>query len=178
MSEKHILVEGGLVYCSQSVLNNSPATGVPIKVTSQTLVDANGGKLVVTEKDKAVVNMNFGLCNDPKYKVPPPCQAKVKWSKMYKGVQIENIELLLLTEESEAICNVCSIPGQIKVGHHGQQATVIAQAMAEAEPQMMQNLNPLAEPLFDEPEEIITIQDIRAQPNTVSSDQIKNSKIK
>ena len=118
MSEKHIIVQAGTVYCSQSVANNSPATGVPITVTSQMLVDANGGKLVATEEDKTVVNMNFGLCNDPKYRVPPPCMANVKWSKTYDGVFIDGQELKLLTEESEAICNVCSIPGQIKIGFH------------------------------------------------------------
>lgn len=145
MSEKHILVEGGTLYCSQSVDNNSPSNGVPIKVTSQTLVDANGGKLVATPKDDSIANMNFGKCNDPKYRTPPPCKAKVVWSKMYEGVQIDDQELLLLTEASEAICNICSIPGQIKVAFHGQQATVVADDLQEASPEVMENLNPMAQ---------------------------------
>ena len=146
MSEKHLLVNQGLVYCSQSVANNSPATAVPITVTSQQLVTANGGKLVATVDDTSIVNMNFILCKDPKSQVPPPCMANVKWSKMHGGVQIGGKGLLILTEESEAICNVCSVPGKIKVAFHGQQATVVAEAMDEAEPEIMEALNPLAQP--------------------------------
>ncbi len=155
MSEKHVLVNGGTVYCSQSASNNSPGSAVPITVTSQTLVDANGGKPVATEKDDNVANMNFGTCNDPRYSTPPPCMAKVKWNKVYEGVQIDGQELLLLTEESEAICNTCSIPGQIKVAFHGQQATVTADTMAEAEPEIMENLNPLSNPIPGKDEEIL-----------------------
>lgn len=154
MSEKHILVEGGILYCSQSVDKNSPATGVPLKVTSQTIVDANDGKLVATPKDDSVVNMNFGKCNDPKYKVPPPCQAKVVWSKMHDGVMVGEQELLILTEESEAVCNVCSIPGKIKVAYHGQQATVVADDMATADSEVMENLNPMARPMSNLSEKI------------------------
>ncbi len=147
MSEIHILVEGGTVYCNRSVSNNSPDTGVPIKVTSQTLVDANGGKLVATEKDKTSLNMNFGSCNDPRYSSPPPCMANVVWSKMYENAQLGSGGLRVLTEKSEAICNVCSVPGQIKIGFHGQQATIVAEAMQEAESEVMENLNPLATPI-------------------------------
>ncbi|MEN9918027.1 MAG: hypothetical protein RL662_463 [Bacteroidota bacterium] len=177
MSEKHILVQNGLVYCSQSVGNNSPATGIPINVTSQTLVDANGGKLVATEKDDAVANMNFGLCNDPKYKTPPPCMAKVVWSKMYEAAQIEEMELHILTEESEAICNVCSVPGKIKIAYHGQQATVVPETMTEAQPEIMEQINPLSEPIITKREEIM-VRSIDNDFGTVSSAQIKNSEIR
>lgn len=177
MSEKHLLVQGGTVYCSQSVANNSPATAVPVKVTSQTLVDANGGKPVATEKDNTVANMNFGACNDPKYRTPPPCQAKVQWTKMYEGVFIDEAGLHPLTEESEGLCTVCSIPGKIKVGFHGQKATITAAAMREANPRIMEQLNPLSPPLVEEEETIALIQQW-SPPSTVTIEQIKNSKIR
>lgn len=179
MSEKHILVQGGLVYCSQSVACNSPATGVPITVTSQMLVDANGGKLVATEKDNAVANMNFMLCNDPKYRTPPPCMTNATWSKMFDGVLVGSMGLKILTEESEAICNTCSIPGQIKVGFHGQQAAPTAEDMQEAEPEVMENLNPMSRPFERNEDQLeLTIKEIYSTPETATIEQINSTKIR
>lgn len=125
MSEKHIVCQGATVYCSQSLTCNSPATAVPLRVTSQTLVEANGGKLVATERDCTVLNANFNVCNDPKYSTnPPPCMANIKWMKVHENVDITPQGMKMLTEESEGICNVCSVPGKIKIAFHGQQATV------------------------------------------------------
>ena len=147
MSEKHLLVQGGTVYCSQSVSNNSPSTAIPFLVTSQTMVDANGGKLVATDKDKAIENMNFGACNDPKATVPPPCKPQVTWKKTCKDVEIGDEGLYPLTEESIGICSTCSKPGVIRVANHGQQATITAEELENAEKYLMENINPLAEPI-------------------------------
>ena len=147
MSEKHLLVQGGTVYCSQSINSNTPSTAVPIIVTSQNIVDANGGKLVATEEDKTIKNMNFGLCNDPKATIPPPCKPQVKWNKVYKDATIGEQELYPLTEKSIGICSTCSKPGEIRIAHHGQQATVIAEELNEAELELMENLNPLVDPM-------------------------------
>lgn len=44
MSEQHVVCEGATVYCSLSMTNNSPATAIPLTITSQTLAVANGSK--------------------------------------------------------------------------------------------------------------------------------------
>lgn len=161
MSEKHLLVQGGTVYCSQSVSNNSPSTAIPFLVTSQTMVDANGGKLVATDKDKTIENMNFGTCNDPKATVPPPCKPQVTWEKICKDVEIGDEGLCPLTEESIGICSTCSKPGEIRVANHGQQATITAEELESAEKELMENINPLAGSIQKaEPDDMIEITEI------------------
>ena len=154
MTDKHILVQGGMLYCSQSVANNSDATAVPIMVSSQTLAEANGSKRIATHQDNAAPNMNFGLCNDPKYRSPVPCVAQVRWTKCCEGVSIGPAALLPLLEDSLGICSSCSIPGQITVAFHGQQATLIAEVMAEVDSQIMEQINPLT-PALPIDEELI-----------------------
>lgn len=146
MSEKYIVCQGAKVYCSQSLACNTPATAVPLTVTSQTLVEANGGKLVATEQDCTVLNANFNVCNDPKYPTsPPPCMANIQWTKVYENVDISPQGLKMLTEESEGICNVCSVPGKIRIAFHGQEATVTNEMLEEAPQSVMAVLCPLGE---------------------------------
>ena len=57
MSEQHVVCEGATVYCSLSMTNNSPATAIPLTITSQTLAVANGSKKIATNKDNTVINM-------------------------------------------------------------------------------------------------------------------------
>lgn len=143
MAEKHLICEGATVYCSSSLMNSSPATAVPLTVTSQTLVEINGGKLAATDKDCTIMNMNFGICNDPKYTPPspkPPCMANVKWKKCYKIAEVTGASLKFLTEESEGICQVCSIPGKIRIAYHGQIANVSENMLQNASKEVMASL--------------------------------------
>ena len=162
MSEVHIVCQGATVYCDKSMTMNSPATAIPLTITSQILVEANGGKTVATDKDCTVANMNFGMCNDPKFTPPspkPPCMAKVQWQKFYEGADVTPAGLKMLTEESEAICNICSVPGKIKIAFHGQMATITPEDMTECPPTVMAAINPIAQPGKDAPEPI-TLREI------------------
>lgn len=63
MSDKHLVCKGATVYCSKSMVNNSPGTAIPLTITSNTLVELNGGKVAATDKDCTPANMCFGNCN-------------------------------------------------------------------------------------------------------------------
>jgi len=143
MAEKHIVCQGATVYCDKSMVFNSPATAIPLTVTSQTLVEANGGKLCATDQDKSIVNMNFGLCNTPST-VKPPCNATVFWSKVYEDAQITSAGMKFLTEKSEGSCMGCGVPGKIRIAFHGQVTTVVPETMANSSPALMEAANPLA----------------------------------
>lgn len=157
MSEKHIICQGATVYCSRSLTCNSPATAIPLIITSQTLVEANGGKLVATDKDCMVANMNFGICNDPKYTPPspkPPCMANITWTNIHKVVDVTQSGLKLLTEKSEGICCTCSIPGKIRIAFHGQTATITSSMLESANEDVLAAIFPLGN-ISANPEEII-----------------------
>ncbi len=157
MSEKHIICQGATVYCDKSLACNTPATAIPLTITSQTLVEANGGKIVATVKDCTVVNMNFGVCNDPKYTPPsskPPCMAQVQWDKVFEDLDVTEAGLNMLTEESEGTCNICSVPGKIKFAYHGQVATVAPEEMNASSKGMMAAINPLSQPGAKETQKI------------------------
>ena len=161
MSEKHIACKGATVYCSQSMANNSTGTAIPLIITSQTLVEVNGGKVVATDKDCTVANMNFGICNDPKYTAPapkPPCMANVKWTKVHEYIDVTEGNLKMLTEESVGICNVCSVPGKICIAFHGQIATITKDMLDEAQEDIMATLCPLGN--IQEDESKITLSEI------------------
>jgi len=143
--EKHIVCLGATVYCNRSLVNNSPATAIPITITSQSLIVANGNKPVATNKDNTVINMNFGICNDPKYTPPtpkPPCMANVIWQNVFEGGEITEAGLKFLTEDSEAICNICSVPGKIKIAFHGQIANISPEEIHQASPIILAFLSP------------------------------------
>ena len=56
MSDKHLVCKGATVYCSKSMVNNSPGTAIPLTITSNTLVELNGGKVAATDKDCTPAN--------------------------------------------------------------------------------------------------------------------------
>lgn len=143
MAEKHLVCLGATVYCSQSVIFNSPAMTVPLIITSQTLVSANGGKLCATNKDNTVANMNFGLCNTPST-VKPPCAAMVTWSKVHEEIDVTTAAFKFLTEQSEGRCMACGVPGTIKIAYHGQITTVLPETMESSSEEIMEAINPLA----------------------------------
>ena len=83
MSDKHLVCKGATVYCSKSMVNNSPGTAIPLTITSNTLVELNGGKVAATDKDCTPANMCFGNCNTGT-NPPPPCVANAQWSNSTK----------------------------------------------------------------------------------------------
>lgn len=149
MSEQHVVCEGATVYCSLSMTNNSPATAIPLTITSQTLAVANGSKKIATNKDNTVINMCFGICNDPRVQPPspkPPCMANVIWNKVYENATLTEAELKMLLECSEADCQTCP-GGKIRVAFHGQTANIAPEDIGSASADIMAEMNPLTTPL-------------------------------
>lgn len=150
MSEKHLVCKGATVYCSKSMVNNSPGTAIPLTITSNTLVELNGGKVAATDKDCTPANMCFGNCNTGT-NPPPPCVANVQWSKYYEGAEVTEAGLKLLTEESEATC--MAFGGKVKIAFHGQVANPQPEELNEVSPEIMIGILPVN----PKPEETIVI---------------------
>ena len=134
MSDKHLVCKGATVYCSKSMVNNSPGTAIPLTITSNTLVELNGGKVAATDKDCTPANMCFGNCNTGT-NPPPPCVANVQWSKFYEGAEVTEAGMKLLTEESEATC--MAFGGKVKIAFHGQVANPQPEEPGEVSPEVM-----------------------------------------
>lgn len=149
MGDKHLVCKGATVYCSKSMMNNSPGTAVPLTITSNTLVVLNGGKVAATDKDCTPVNMCFGSCNTST--PPPPCVANVQWTKVYEDADVTEAGMKFLTEESEAIC--MTFGGKVKIAFHGQVANPRPEELDEVSPEVMSAILPVN----PKPEEIIII---------------------
>ena len=150
MSDKHLVCKGATVYCSKSMVNNSPGTAIPLTITSNTLVELNGGKVAATDKDCTPANMCFGNCNTGT-NPPPPCVANVQWSKFYEGAEVTEAGMKLLTEESEATC--MAFGGKVKIAFHGQVANTPPDEPGEVSPEVMAGILPVN----PRPEETIVI---------------------
>lgn len=150
MSDKHLVCKGATVYCNKSMMNNNPGAAIPLTITSNTLVELNGGKVAATDKDCTPANMCFGNCNTGT-NPPPPCVANVQWSKYYEGAEVTEAGLKLLTEESEATC--MAFGGKVKIAFHGQVANPQPEEQDEVSPEVMAGILPVN----PKPEEIIVI---------------------
>ena len=150
MSDKHLVCKGATVYCSKSIVNNSPGTAIPSTITSNTLVELDGGKVAATDKDCTPANMCFGNCNTGT-NPPPPCVANVQWSKFYEGAEVTEAGMKLLTEESEATC--MAFGGKVKIAFHGQVANPQPEEPGEVSPEVMAGILPVN----PRPEETIVI---------------------
>ena len=150
MSDKHLVCKGATVYCSKSIVNNSPGTAIPLTITSNTLVELNGGKVAATDKDCTPANMCFGNCNTGT-NPPPPCVANVQWSKFYEGAEVTEAGMKLLTEESEATC--MAFGGKVKIAFHAQVANPQPEEPGEVSPEVMAGILPVN----PRPEETIVI---------------------
>lgn len=140
MSDKHLVCKGATVYCSKSMVNNSPGTAIPLTITSNTLVELNGGKVAATDKDCTPANMCFGNCNTGT-NPPPPCVANVQWSKYYEDAEVTKAGLKFLTEESEATC--MAFGGKVKIAFHGQVANPQPEEQDEVSPEVMVGILPV-----------------------------------
>lgn len=140
MGEIHLVCKGATVYCNKSMVNNNPGTAVPLTITSQMLVEINGGKTAATDKDCTPANMCFGNCN-PGTNPPPPCVATVQWSKFYKDADVTEAGMKLLTEESEATC--MTFGGKVKIAFHGQTATPQPEELEQIIPEIMSSILPV-----------------------------------
>jgi hypothetical protein len=66
--------------------------------------------------------------------------------------------------------------GKIKIAYHGQQATVVPETMTEAQPEIMEQINPLSEPIpLNDESTITTMGDERGYATT---DQINSKEIR
>lgn len=140
MSEKHFVCKGATVYCSKSMVNNNPGMAVPLTITSQMVVELNGGKTAATDKDCTPANMCFGTCNSGSTP-PPPCVANVQWSKFYEDADVTEAGMKLLTEESEATC--MTFGGKVKIALHGQTASPQPEELATISPEIMSSILPV-----------------------------------
>jgi Peptidase family M23/Domain of unknown function (DUF4280) len=124
MAKGEVIVDGATFYCSMSVANNSEATAVPFKVTSQKKYFGQG-KLIATTKDNALANFGnnkgFGNCNNGSSS-PPPCAVKATFRDFYKNVQLDGVQILI--DKSQGDCKACGVPGIIKVAKSGQTKAV------------------------------------------------------
>ncbi len=162
----YYVCDGGTCTCDGAV---SPAP-VSLKVTSHKKYYILGGKkLVATDKDKSLENLNFSTCkNVPKNQSPQPCKAKIEWTKFYPLVKY-NGDKHPLIETSEGKCmGYTGTPSKIKIANHGQtghvsQKQIDAQSI-EPFRGMMQLLPPAEDILekADAPE----VTGITLQPNT------------
>ena len=148
MSEKHLVCKGATVYCTKSMINNNPGTAIPLTITSNMVVELNGGKVAATDKDCTPANMCFGNCNTGT-NPPPPCIANVQWSKCYENAEVTEAGMKFLTEESEATC--MTFGGKVKIAFHGQSANPQPEELKKVSPQIMASIlpvNPISENTF------------------------------
>lgn len=148
MREKHLICRGATVYCTKSMINNNPGTAIPLTITSNMVVELNGGKVAATDKDCTPANMCFGNCNTGT-NPPPPCIANVQWSKCYENAEVTEAGMKFLTEESEATC--MTFGGKVKIAFHGQSANPQPEELKNVSPQIMASIlpvNPISENTF------------------------------
>ncbi|MBB6273768.1 plastocyanin [Pedobacter cryoconitis] len=94
------------------------------------VINDNGeSKLLATNKENALPNLNFGQCKVPNPNHPVPCTGKYEWKDYYDHVELPG-GAYVLTEKSTAICTAKG--GNIKIVQHGQQANVTTQEVEKA----------------------------------------------
>lgn len=140
MSEKYLVCKGATVYCTKSITNNNPGTAIPLTITSNIIVELNGGKVAATDKDCTPANMCFGNCNTGT-NPPPPCIANVRWGKCYENAEVTEADMKFLTEESEATC--MTFGGKVKIAFHGQSANPQPEELKNVSPQIMASILPV-----------------------------------
>ena len=151
MAKGKIIIEGAKVFCTNSAANNSKATAVPIKVTSQKK-KLGKNKYFAQEKpvatfldDKAESFNNgqgFGDCITPDGK-KLPCLAKcqIKYTGYYENVDF-NKSMKILLDSSTGDCPGYGKPGKIQFADSGQKGNVSQIDVNEADPFSVVNASP------------------------------------
>jgi muramidase (phage lysozyme)/plastocyanin len=119
-SAELLVCDGAKCTCDKAV-DPSPKS---LKVLShhKYVINDNGeSKLLATNKENALPNLNFGQCKVPNPNYPVPCTAKLEWKDYYDHVELPG-GAYVLTEKSTAKCTAKG--GTIKIVQHGQQAEV------------------------------------------------------
>ena len=170
-----LLVDGATFFCSMSVANNSPATAVKFKVTSQKKYFAQE-KLIGTTKDNKIANFGnnkgFGNCNNGSSN-PPPCAVKATFKDYYKNVTLNKLEILI--DKTTAVCTACGVKGDIKVVKTGQTKAVSQIDANEADPFEIANVSPHWESIINPKEpssvsEVSMLSPLAVKPNLKQAD--------
>ncbi len=143
MSEKHVVVQGGMCECKYG---NAPDTLQVISHKFEFVNDKNGAeKPVLTTMDigQPLQAKTFGPC-----KLQPipggykPCQpAIIEWKGFYKNVQLKNGGNII-QEDSTATCAIAGAPC-ITITDHGQVAAPSQQNIDNANKDIQGQLNPM-----------------------------------
>ncbi len=146
MSEKYVVVQGATCMCS---FGNVPDTLV-VKTQSKRFANDSEGteKLIATTKETGsatLKNNSFGSCSkmgNP----PPPCKVNItEWKDFYEKVTLEDNGGKILVAESTAVCAVAGTPC-ISITHHGQVEEGCVQNFKNVNPDILMQINPLADP--------------------------------
>lgn len=151
MAKGKIIIEGAKVFCTNSAANNSKATAVPIKVTSQKKKIGKNKyfaqeKPVATFLDDKAENFNngqgFGDCITPDGK-KLPCLAKcqIKYTGYYENVDF-NKSMKVLLDSSTGDCPGYGKPGKIQFADSGQKGNVSQIDVKEADAFSVVNASP------------------------------------
>jgi hypothetical protein len=144
MKEKYVLVQGAVLKCRFGTIFDT------LRVISHHKEFANdpegNEKPVGTTKEigtAVLKNNSFGSCHklgSP----PPPCKVNItEWKDFYPKMTLSNGGKVLI-ECSSAVCAATVIPC-ISVVNHGQIVTLSKLNFKSADPEVMTQLNPLAD---------------------------------
>lgn len=145
MAEKHVVVQGAILKCQFSVSEQTDA----LKVLTHSKHYANDhegkSKLIATTKEigETLEKNTFGKCkkqasgNDYL-----PCNVQItNWTGFYEKVTLSNKGKILL-EDSKGTCPM-GAPDCISIVKHGQKAELTKIHIMKADPDVMNQINPL-----------------------------------
>lgn len=142
MTEKIIVVQGAVCKCS---FGSAPDTLNVLTHQKEYANDQNGvRKLIVTTKELGATfqNNSFGACL-ASGKPPPPCTVMVTgWENYYEDVELSNGGNIIV-HDSKAICAVTGT-ACIEILHHGQVGVPCARNFENADGDLHDILNPMA----------------------------------
>ncbi len=139
-SKQGILVcEGAICKCDGAV---NPLTSLKVVNNEKHFINDPEGqqKKIATHVEDKVTSLNFGNCKKKDPKSPPPCNAQLKWSKVYEEVLIDGSKKILL-DSSEAQCSFG--PGKVTIVKHGQEAAMTKEDVEKIKPAVASAINPL-----------------------------------
>ena len=123
-----MVCQGAKCTCDKAV-DPSPKELKVLSHSKYVINDNGESKLLATNREKTLNNLNFGKCKVPDPNKPVPCTAKLEWKDYYERVQLPD-GAYVLTEKSTAICSAKG--GNIKIVQHGQQANITTQEVEQA----------------------------------------------
>ena len=123
-----MVCQGAKCTCDKAV-DPSPRELKVLSHNKYVINDNGESKLLATNRENTLNNLNFVKCKVPNPNKPVPCTAKLVWKDYYEHVQLPD-GAYVLTETSTAICSAKG--GKIKIVQHGQQASITTQEVEQA----------------------------------------------